>query len=102
MALNLLFTPAAEADLAGIWRYTAETWSPVQADRYTDALFETAERLCAMPELARLRPGFTPPVRIHPTGPHLILYREAGEDLVVIRILGARQDWRRIYEALDG
>lgn len=30
-------TPKAEADLEDIWFYTAESWSPAQADRYIDA-----------------------------------------------------------------
>lgn len=30
--------PAAELDMQQIWLYGALTWSPGQADRYTDAL----------------------------------------------------------------
>ncbi len=33
-AKRLIFSPAAEADLEQIWRYTAETWNPDQADEY--------------------------------------------------------------------
>ncbi|MCA8927827.1 MAG: type II toxin-antitoxin system RelE/ParE family toxin, partial [Alphaproteobacteria bacterium] len=33
--------PAAQADLEGIWRYTAEQWSADQADRYVDGLQAT-------------------------------------------------------------
>ncbi|WP_348626341.1 type II toxin-antitoxin system RelE/ParE family toxin [Aminobacter sp. AP02] len=31
---RLLFSPAAEADLEQIWHYTADTWSPEQANQY--------------------------------------------------------------------
>lgn len=34
----LAFSPAAEADIDGIWDYSAETWGPDQADRYTDEI----------------------------------------------------------------
>ena len=30
---SLVFLPAAEADMKGIWRYTAENWGMDQADR---------------------------------------------------------------------
>lgn len=35
---HLAFSPAAEADIDGIWDYSAQTWGPDQADRYTDEI----------------------------------------------------------------
>jgi plasmid stabilization system protein ParE len=35
---TLAFTPLAIADIEGIWDYSAETWGPDQADRYTDEI----------------------------------------------------------------
>jgi toxin ParE1/3/4 len=32
---SVTFSPAAIADIGGIWDYTAETWGVDQADRYT-------------------------------------------------------------------
>lgn len=94
-------TPAAQADLEEIWLYSAHTWSPEQAERYTDALEETFKRLLAMPEMARERSEFTPPVRIHPSGEHLIIYRIEADHLAIVRILGGRQDWLTILRAVD-
>jgi len=94
-------TPAAQADLEEIWLYTAHTWSPEQAERYTDALEETFKRLLAMPEMARERREFTPPVRIHPSGEHLVIYRIEADYLEIVRILGGRQDWLAILRAVD-
>lgn len=68
-------TPAAQNDLEDIWLYTAQQWSFQQADRYTDILEDTFERLLFMPEMAREHPEFDPPVRIHPSAEHLIIYR---------------------------
>jgi len=34
----LAFSPAAEADIEGIWDYSADNWGPDQADRYTDEI----------------------------------------------------------------
>ena len=94
-------TPAAQNDLEDIWLYTLEQWSVQQADRYTDILEDTLDRLLFMPEMARERPEFDPPVRIHPSAEHLIVYLIEGDQLVVLRILGAGQNWQAILRAID-
>lgn len=94
-------TPAAQNDLEDIWLYTARQWSPPQADRYTDILEDTFERLLFMPEIARERLEFDPPVRIHPSAEHLIVYRIEPGFLSILRVLGARQNWQAILRALD-
>jgi toxin ParE1/3/4 len=94
-------TPKAEDDLEAIWRYSAETWSPGQADIYIDTLIATIETIVAMPTLARERVDFNPPVRIHPAAEHLIIYCIEGDILLVIRILGGRQNWRAMLEVID-
>ena len=96
-----LFTLKAEEDLEAIWRYTAATWSPDQADRYIDAIIQTIETLVAMPLLARERVEITPPVRIYPASEHLIIYQIDCDRLSVIRILGSRQNWRALLEVID-
>lgn len=35
---RLAFSPAAEGNLEGIWDYSAKTWGPDQAERYTDEI----------------------------------------------------------------
>jgi toxin ParE1/3/4 len=94
--LRLHLTPAASADLEAIWLYTFETWSIAQADRYIDALNASFQVLCDVPEIARDRTEFSPPVRIHPTGRHLIVYQLSDDALTVIRVLGNRQNWQAI------
>lgn len=99
--LELRLTPRAEADLEDIWTYTADTWGAAQAERYVDDLLATFWTLCDMPGMARDRTEVFPPVRLHPTGRHVVIYREAGEALEVIRVLGGRQDWGAVLRALD-
>ena len=84
-----------------IWLYGAAEWSPEQADRYIDGIVAVFDLLCAMSELARERAEFVPPVRIHPSGSHLIVYRTMGDHLDVLRILGGRQNWQRLLEVLE-
>ncbi|WP_107496442.1 type II toxin-antitoxin system RelE/ParE family toxin [Thalassobius sp. I31.1] len=94
-------TPAAQNDLEDIWYYTMQNWSATQADRYADILEDTLDRLVFMPEMARERLEFNPPVRIHPSAEHLIVYRIEGHNLAVLRILGASQNWQAILRAVD-
>lgn len=95
------FTPAARSDLEAIWLYTMQAWSADQADRYTDILEDTFDRLLFMPELGRERLEFDPPVRVHPSAEHIILYRVETDHLVILRVLGGKQDWPAIFRALD-
>lgn len=94
-------TPAAQHDLEDIWLYTAQTWSMTQADRYTDIIEDTFDRLLFMPEMSRERPEFDPPVRIHPSAEHLIIYRVERDQLIILRVLGAGQDWQTVLRAAD-
>jgi toxin ParE1/3/4 len=94
-------TPAAQGNLEDIWLYTLERWSLQQADRYTDILEDTFDQLLFMPEMARERSEFDPPIRIHPSAEHLIVYRIEDDYLVILRVLGAGQDWHAILRAMD-
>ena len=102
MAVNSLrLTPAAQDVLEEIWRFSERMWSVRQADHYLDALEEAFERLLLMPEITREYPEFDPPVRIHPNGEHLIVYRVERDCLVVLRVLGGSRDWYRILREVD-
>jgi toxin ParE1/3/4 len=94
-------SPRARDDLEEIWRYTAEIWSVAQADAYINDLAQVFETTCDFPTLARLRTEFTPPVRIHPHESHLVVYEAAEAEIVVLRVLGGRQDWISILTAAD-
>jgi len=94
-------TPAARNDLEDIWLYTAQQWSFQNADRYTNILEDAFERLLFMPEMARERSEFDPPVRIHPSAEHLIIYRVEEQHLLILRVLGAGQDWQAILRSVD-
>jgi toxin ParE1/3/4 len=96
-----LLTPEAQKDLEDIWLYSYETWSEHQANRYIEILEDTFVRLSYMPEQARELLDFDPPVRIFPSAKHIIIYRIVGRAIVIIRVLGARQDWMTILRKLD-
>lgn len=94
-------TPAAQSDLAAIWRYSAETWNVAAAEKYIAIFEDCIHQLLFMPTMARERMEFTPPIRIHPCGEHLIVYKIEPDFLAILRVLGAQQNWQRILRALD-
>jgi len=94
-------TPKAEDDLGAIWRNCTETWSADQADTCIDTLITTIETIVAMPTIARERLEFDPPVHIHPSAEHLIIYCIDGDMILVVRSLGGRQNWRAMLEVID-
>jgi toxin ParE1/3/4 len=94
-------TPRALADLDDIWRYSAETWSVEQADRYIDDLVRVFEMITAMPALAVEHRSFQPPVRLHVHESSLIVYTVTDGDVAIVRLLGGRQDWLSILKATD-
>ena len=102
VVLELRLTPRAEADLEDIWRYSSGEWGPEQADHYVDALAETFRALCETPGMARERLELSPPARVHPTGRHVVVYLVEGETLMVVRVLGGRQDWAAVLSKVDG
>lgn len=96
MPRQVALRPRAIADIEDIWAYTVETWSREQAESYLAGLDVAMFTLSEFPEMARLRPEFEPPVRIHPYRAHLIVYRFSDVAIDVIRILPARSDWAAV------
>jgi toxin ParE1/3/4 len=88
-------TPAARADLDGIWQYTAETWSADQAERYTDLIIDAFEAIAAEPDrgrdASRTRAGY----RYWTVGRHFVFYRMAEGTPEIVRILHQRRDFVR-------
>ena len=91
-AKRLIFSPAAEADLEQIWRYSAETWSADQADQYVLQIHGSCTELAANRRkgrsLADIRAGY---YKLN-VGSHFIVYRIVGESIDVVRVLHQRMD----------
>lgn len=90
----LAFSPAAEADIDGIWDYSAENWGPDQADRYTDEIRDACQALASGRKRGRaadVRRGYLKLT----TGSHMIYFRDNGDRLEIIRILHNKQDVER-------
>lgn len=88
-------SPAADRDLADIWRYTARRWSVEQAESYQDDLAAAFEGLASGRKMGRpveiRRKGYLK----YAVGTHLIFFREAETEIIVVRVLHGKQDPRR-------
>jgi len=87
----LVFSPAAETDLADIWRYSAEQWSVIQADRYTNDIRDACRALATGIRHGRpveIRSGYLK-YRIKE---HFIYFKDNTTHLEIIRILHGRMD----------
>ena len=88
---SLVFSPAAQADMADIWDYTVEHWGLAQADNYTDDIRDTCKALASGHRQGRpvdVRPGYLK----YLTGSHIVYFRDHDTRLEVIRILHSRMD----------
>ncbi len=85
------FSPAAIADLEGIWDYTAEQWGPDQAEHYIDSIRDACLGLANGEKKGRIvdvREGYLKYAVMR----HLIFFRELDTGLTVIRVLHQRMD----------
>jgi len=90
----LAFSPAAEADIEGIWDYSADNWGPDQADRYTDEIRDARRALASggkRGKVVDVRSGY---LKLS-TGSHMIYFRDHGDRLEIMRVLHGRQDVQR-------
>jgi toxin ParE1/3/4 len=80
----------ADEDLINVLIYGCQNFGAVKAENYFEEINRTfwflAENPLACPEYAE----FEPPVRIHPHGKHLIVYRIEKDYILIIRVLHNR------------
>ena len=85
-------TPAARADLDGIWDYTTQTWGATQAETYVRALIAACAGIGAgatpSQDAGHVRPGYRKAL----SGRHVLFYRQGAQGVEVVRILYQRMD----------
>lgn len=86
-------TGAAEDDLTATYLQGFDQFGQAQADRYFSDLEAAFEMLADHPRMARLRMEFSPPVRIHRCGVHMIVYDDTPDGVLILRIRHGREDW---------
>ena len=94
---KLVFTRKAAEDLEGIWKYTFDTWSREQADKYYNSILAYCETVARRPEyLGRHYEDVKSTLRGYPSGKHIIFFRRLQDGRVrIVRILHERMDLKR-------
>ncbi len=93
--MKYLLGERAEADLAGIWRYTAQQRTVAQADKYYQSIIAALEMLAANPEIGRSCDNVRVGYRRYDVEAHVVFYRVNNHDIVVVRILHQNMDIER-------
>lgn len=94
MPREYVLSPMAEADLEGIWIYTAQEWTAEQAENYTNDIIDAFEDIAAGRKAGRpalVREGYLKIL----IGKHAIYYRLRGEVIAIVRILHQSMDVER-------
>ena len=87
---------AADEDIAGIEVYGTVTFGRQQAAQYVDDLFATLDVIATVPRIARERSEIRSRARLYPFRAHNIFYVVDGRDILILRVLGHRQDWQNL------
>jgi len=85
----------ADGDIIDLYVTGVRDFGVAQAEKYHADLERIFDLIAFNPELARERLEIDPPVRIHPHGAHVIVYRivENG-DVLILRVRPGREDWK--------
>jgi toxin ParE1/3/4 len=90
--MSYKLTPEAENDLIEIYLYGFQNFGEAQAENYFSELEEVFRMLGETPLICRERLEFSPPVRIHPHGRHLIVYVIDTDRILIVRVLHHSMD----------
>ena len=92
--MRIRTTHEADDDISRLYAYGFRQYGEAQANAYLQGLRKLFELLAASPLIARERAEFDPPVRVHRYGSHMVIYRIAGNDILIVRVMSGRQDWQ--------
>jgi len=73
-----------------------DQFGPLQVEKYEAGLTKTFEFLGRTPHAAAEHDEYDPPVCIYPFYAHVIIYRLDGDEVVIMRICAAREDWTKL------
>lgn len=89
-------TTRAVDDLSDIWRYTVDTWSETQADKYYQMLLRNCQDIADGLVVGKPYADVIDDLLGSAIGQHIIFYHRVQEDLIeIVRILHGRMDLRR-------
>lgn len=90
--MKVVVSPAAEADLADIYDYTCATWGETQSAATIDTLVARFKWLAVNRSRWQPRDDLRPALYGRTEGAHLIVFREGGDHVQIVRILNQHMD----------
>ena len=94
-ALPLKLSPKARQDFIDILRYTGETWGERQLQAYRDKIDGALQAISHNPQLGHSRNDLPPTFSAYLVGSHVIVYRDLGAAIGIVRILHQRMSLAR-------
>lgn len=85
-------TPEAENDLIEIYVFGFQNFGETQAEKYFSDFEDCFQLISKTPLICRERTEFSPPVRIHHHGRHLVIYLIQDDQILIVRILHDSMD----------
>lgn len=99
MRYKVAFTPEAEEQLAGLYRYIAQSASPERAARFTDAIVDHCESLEKFPLRGNQRDDIRPGLRITSYRRRVVIaFNVAAGSVNIIGIFYGGQDYEAALE----
>jgi len=86
-------TPAADLDIERLAEQGSEAFGVARALRYLNELRDLFDLLAAHPYMARERAEIQPGLRVHGFRAHVVMYSVDSEDVLILRVMHAHQDW---------
>ncbi|KAA0892781.1 type II toxin-antitoxin system RelE/ParE family toxin [Pusillimonas sp. ANT_WB101] len=96
---TVVFTPEAQQQLQALYRYIALQGAPLTAQRYTDAIVSTCERLASFPMCGVAREDIRPGLRLTHHKKRTIIAFTVNDK--VVTILGILYGGQNITAAFD-
>ncbi len=92
--MSFRLTNRAQDDVIGLYTDGVDQFGITMTERYHEGLLALFDLLGNNPRMDRLRPEFSPPMRIHVYRSHLVIYVEDEAGVLIVRVLHGRQDWQ--------
>lgn len=91
--VKVRLSDAAKVDLRAIYRFGVRQFGVRQSDQYLSMLKSAITLLGDFPNAGSRRTGAVPPVRVRPSGSHIIVYVVGSEGVMVLRVRHGSEDW---------
>jgi len=88
-----IVSKAAQADLIKIAQHGDENYGIERSNQYRDQLRRQFETLAQNPKLYRKRWELSPPIRVCPFKPYVILYTIKHSQTIIVRVRHEREYW---------